>query len=418
MNAAIIALGSELLGTTKLDNNSLRITKELEKFGVSLIGKSTIGDDEESIEKNLEYWLTHAEIILLTGGLGPTTDDVTRSAVASALGKKLFLDTAIEKQLARRFSRMGRHMTEINRKQAMMIPGGQPLENGPGTAPGIRIKYKKTTIFLFPGVPREVQYMITTHLHPWLQEHTKMEKSKTVIHHAILKISCLPESEVEQLILPAYKEFGKEWITILGSPGEVTLRLKARGEESECQTRLTLMQQRLCELIGTPVFTTQDDESLEFVLGSLLKKHTKTIATAESCTGGLLAERLTRVPGSSDYFLGGHITYSDQSKVNFLGISHATIQKYGAVSKEIAMAMAKNIRLKYESDYGVGITGIAGPDGGSLTKPVGTVHICIVGSNKTLSRYEQRVFSGDRTRIRLQSAQWALEMLRQLLIKT
>ena len=406
MKAAIIALGSELLGTTKLDKNSLRITAELERFGVKLVEKSIIGDDEKPIGDTLKHWITHTDVIVLTGGLGPTTDDVTRSAVASALEKTLSLDPKLEEQLRRRFANMGRQMAEVNRKQAMMIAGGTTLENSRGTAPGIRIKHEGTTIFLFPGVPREVDYMIEKHLRPWLQEHATMRET---IERAVLKIACLPESEVEQRILPAYEQFGREWITILGAPGEVTLHLKAHGEEEDCQQKLQAMQERLRELIGAAVFTDQADWSLEQVVGELLANQKNTLATAESCTGGLLAERLTRIPGSSAYFLGGLVTYSDGSKTNLLGIPQETIQEHGAVSEAIARNMAERVRSIYGSDYGIGITGVAGPSGGSETKPVGTVHIALAGPVEKDSEHQHKRFPGDRDRVRLQSTQWRSE---------
>lgn len=415
MKAAIIALGSELLGTTKLDKNSLHITAELERFGVELIGKSTIGDDEKTIGDTLSHWITFTDMIVITGGLGPTTDDVTRNAVADALGKTLSPDPTLEEQLRRRFASMGRQMAEVNRKQAMMIEGGTTLNNSHGTAPGIRIEHEGTTIFLFPGVPREADHMIERHLRPWLQEHTSADGNQETIERAVLKIACLPESEVEQRILPAYEQFGREWITILGSPGEVTLHLKAHGKKNDCHQRLHAMQERLRELIGDAVFTDQTDWSLEQVVGQLLASQKKTLATAESCTGGLLAERLTRIPGSSAYFLGGLVIYSDGSKTDLLGIPPETIQEYGAVSEAVARAMAEKVRSIYGSDYGMGITGVAGPSGGSETKPLGTVHITLAGPQEKDIEHQHKRFPGNRDRIRLQSTQWALEMLRKKL---
>ena len=415
MKAAIIALGSELLGTTKLDHNSLRITEAFERFGVELVGKSTIGDNEHAIGDTLRYWITRADVIVTTGGLGPTTDDVTRSAVATALGKTLSLDQRLEEQLGRRFASMGRHMAAVNRRQAMMIEGGTTLDNAVGTAPGMRIEHEGTTMFLFPGVPREVDEMIGTHLIPWLHEQTSNNEHKAMISHAVLKVACLPESEVEQRILPAYEEFGRERITILGSPGEVVLDLTARGNDTDCNTMLRVMQDRLRELIGDAVFTDNAQWQLEHVVGTLLALRKQSLATAESCTGGLLAERLTRVSGSSAYFLGGVVTYSNDSKTDVLGIPKTAIDEHGAVSETVARAMARNVRSQYGSDYGIGITGVAGPSGGSATKPVGTVHITLIGHRDTDYEHHHKRFSGDRDRVRLQATQWALNMLRQAL---
>ncbi len=415
MKAAILALGSELLGTIKLDRNSLRITAELEHFGVELIGKSTIGDDETTIGDALKHWMEHADVIITTGGLGPTTDDLTRSAVATALGRTLSQDPELEAQLRRRFASLGRQMAEVNRRQAEIIEGGTTLSNARGTAPGMRIDHEGTTIFLFPGVPREADYMIEAHLRPWLQEHASANGITETIEHALLKIACLPESEVEQRILPAYEEFGREWITILGAPGEVTLHLKAQGEKPDCEKKLQTMQERLRELVGDSVFTNRANASLAHVVGELLTEKTKTIATAESCTGGLLAERLTRVPGSSAYFLGGLATYSYESKTDLLGIPTALILEHGAVSEPISNAMAQAVKAKYGSDYGIGITGVAGPTGGTDEKPIGTVHITLAGPAEADIEHQLKRFPGDRDRVRLQSTQWALHMLRKRL---
>ncbi len=415
MKAAIIALGSELLGITKLDKNSLHITAELEHFGVKLLGKSIIGDDEKTIGDTLKHWIPHTDMIIITGGLGPTTDDVTRDAVAEALGKALTPNPILEEQICRRFTSMGRQMADINRKQAMMIQGGTTLENARGTAPGIRIKHDGTTIFLFPGVPREADYMVETHLRPWLQKHASAGGNQKAIERAVLKVACLPESEVEQRIFPAYEEFGREWITILGSPGEVTLHLKTQGKKDHCQKQLQTMQERMRKLVGDAIFTDKADASLEHIVGELLTSQKKTLATAESCTGGLLAERLTRIPGSSAYFLGGLVTYSDNSKADLLEIPKDTIQKHGAVSEAVAKAMAQQVRIKYSSDYGIGITGVAGPDGGSETKPAGTIHITLAGPGDEDIEHQHKRFPGDRERVRSQSAQWALNILRQAL---
>lgn len=306
-------------------------------------------------------------------------------------------------------------MGEINCKQAMMIEGGTALENMCGIAPGICIEHQETTIFLLPGVPREVDHMIETYLNPWLKKHTSENGIQKRIERTMLKIACIPESEIEERILPAYKEFGREWITILGSPGEVILHLKAQGEETHRKTKLYTMQQRLRELIGNDVFSDQADWSLEKAVGHLLANQQNTLTTAESCTGGLLAERLTRISGSSDYFLGGIVPYSNKLKTALLGIKKEAMQKHGVVSKPIAIAMAQNVRLQYQSDYGIGLTGIAGPSGGSATKPVGTIHIALAGPDDKTITHHEKFFPGNRNSIRSQAAHWALNMLRQAL---
>ncbi|MEA2559064.1 MAG: nicotinamide-nucleotide amidase [Acidobacteriota bacterium] len=412
MKAAILAVGSELLGTDRLDTNSLRLTKLLERYGAQLRQKCVVGDSIEDISEELHSLVAKHDLVLVTGGLGPTSDDVTREATSQALGRGLRLDESILANLERRFREFGREMPAANRKQAEVIEGAELIPNHRGTAPGMKIEGEGSTLFLFPGVPVELEGMIESDLEPWLAERSGGDARETVT----IKIACLPESVVEERIVPAYAEFGRENITILFSPGEIRLQATAQGPETERKRRLEAMAARLRELVGDAVFCSREEDTLEGIVGELLRKAGATLTAAESCTGGLLAERITRVPGSSDYFLGGAVTYTNELKSQVLGVPEEMLREHGAVSEPVARAMAEGVRRIYRSDYGIGITGVAGPGGGSEAKPVGTVHVALAGPDR-IDHHRVR-FPGDRERVRLQSAQFALDMLRRRLLSS
>jgi nicotinamide-nucleotide amidase len=411
MRAAILAIGSELLGTERLDTNSLRLTAVLDRHGVELRKKAVVGDSEEELAVEVRNLLARVDLVLVTGGLGPTADDVTRPAVAAALGRGLHLDPEVLATLEERFRSFARRMPEVNRRQAEVIDGAVVLPNPRGTAPGLRVDADGVTIFLFPGVPYEMEGMIADQLEPWLAERSGGIARESVT----LKIAGLPESEVEERIAPAYDEFGRESITILASLGEIKLIATAAGPEEERAGRLAAMAERLATLAGSAVYTRQAEETLEKVVGDLLRQAGATLATAESCTGGLLAERLTRIPGSSDYFPGGVVTYSNAQKTRLLGVPEELLAEHGAVSEPVARAMAEGVRRALGTDYGAGITGVAGPGGGSEAKPVGTVHVAVAGPGGQVVHRRFR-FPGDRERIRWFASQLALEMLRRLLL--
>ena len=410
MRAAILAVGSELLGTERLDTNSLRLTRALARHGVELVRKAVAGDSEAEIADELAHTLPRVDLALVTGGLGPTSDDVTREAVAAALGRRLVLHAETLSRIERRFQAMGLRMAAVNRKQAEIVEGAEVLPNAHGTAPGMRIATAEgAVLYLFPGVPSELEAMIPEYLEPWLAERSGGAARET----AVLKVACVPESALEERIAPAYAEFGREAITILAKPGEIRLEMTATGPEAERRKRLAAMSARLAALAGEAVYADREADTLESVVGELLRRQGRTLTVAESCTGGLLAERLTRVPGSSDYFLGGAVVYTDALKTRLVGVPEALLAAHGAVSEEVARAMAEGVRRALESDYGIGITGVAGPGGGSAAKPVGTVHLAVAGPLGVAHR--QVRFPGDRERVRWQSSQLALEMLRRLL---
>jgi nicotinamide-nucleotide amidase len=418
MRAAILAVGSELLGTERLDTNSLRLTATLLCHGVDLRRKSVIGDIEEEIAAELRDTLPRVDLMLVTGGLGPTADDVTREAVAAALGRSLAPDPEVLAGIERRFQALGWTMPEVNRRQALVIAGAEVLANARGSAPGMRLQAGAATIFLFPGVPSELAGMVEDHLEPWLAPRSGGVSRET----AVLKVAGLPESLVEERIAPAYGEFGRESITILARPADVRLLATAAGPPAERQARLREMTARLAELVGDAVYSWREEDTLESVVGDLLRAAGATLTVAESCTGGLLGERLTAVPGSSAYFLGGVIAYDDRVKTAMLGVSPELLAAHGAVSEAAARAMAEGVRATLGSDYGAAVTGIAGPGGGSAEKPVGTVHLAVAGPPRAPGMAGVEVdhrrlrLPGDRERIRWQASQIALDMLRRRLL--
>jgi nicotinamide-nucleotide amidase len=411
MKAAIIAVGSEMLGSERLDTNSLRLSTLLARYGVELRRKSVVGDLEADLVAEIHALLPVFDLVIVSGGLGPTADDVTRPAVAAALDRGISIDEGVVEVIAERFARMGRKMAEVNRRQAEVIDGATVLANDRGSAPGLTLTEGRSTLFLFPGVPSELDAMCARYLEPWLAERT----GGAALESAVLKVACVAESTLEEWIAPSYDEFGREAITVLAKPGEIEVWATAAGEPAARQERLAVMKARLRELIGDSCYAEGPRASLEGTLGELLRRAGATLATAESCTGGLVAERLTRVPGSSDYFVGGAVTYSDRLKSELLGVPEALLAEHGAVSEPVVRAMAEGARTRLGADYAIAITGVAGPGGGSPEKPVGTVEIAIAGPGDGEVEAMRIRYPGDRERIRWISSQFALEMLRRRL---
>ncbi len=410
MQAAWIAVGSELLGTERLDTNALTIAALLRRHGVELRRKAAVGDVEDDLARELEPLLGAFPLVLVGGGLGPTADDVTREAVARVCGRELVHEPAVVAEIEEKFRRIGRRMPAVNARQAARLDGAELLANARGTAPGQRLAERGTTIFLLPGPPRELEGMLAAYVEPWLVAHAPGGGIET----AVLKVACLPESEVEERIAPAYAELGRERVTVLAKPGEIRIEVTARGTVEARRAELASALARLRELLGAVVFSDEDEE-LEAVVGGLLRAAGATVSTGESCTGGLVAARLTAVPGSSDYVLGGVVAYANAVKESLLGVSGETLRRHGAVSEEVARALAAGARQATGASYGIGITGVAGPGGGSEAKPVGTVHVALAGPGGPLAHREAR-FPGDRQRVRWQTSQLALELLRRELL--
>ncbi len=407
MDAEIIAVGSELLTSDRVDTNSLFLTEKLNALGIEVRLKTVVGDDRGRLAAALRGALTRSELIILTGGLGPTEDDINREVVTEVFGRRLREVPEIRRHLQERFARLGRPMPDNNLRQAMVPEGAEWLENGAGTAPGIWLEHEGRTVILLPGPPRELEPMFDAQCRPRLERLAPRAR----ILNRVYKIVGLAESEVDRRIADLYKPYQNPVTTILATPGAIEVHLRARaGSDQEAEALLTELGDKIELALGDHVFSTQG-ESLEEVVGMYLVMRQKTVAVAESCTGGLLSERLTRVPGSSRYFAGGAVCYSNELKTNLAGVPPKLIEENGAVSKAVAQALAEGIRTRTGASLGVGITGVAGPAGGTAEKPVGLVYIALADEYATQVR-EFR-FPGSRERVRFWASQAALEMIRR-----
>jgi nicotinamide-nucleotide amidase len=407
LNAEIIAVGSEMLTPFRLDTNSLWLTERLNSMGVEVKLKTVVGDDEARLEETVKDAMKRSEIVISTGGLGPTEDDITRKIFARALRRQLILEDAILEKIRARFARRRLPMPEINARQALIISGAQILENNNGTAPGMLITEGKCTVVLLPGPPREMKPMFDAAVAPVL----KQRAGDLLIVRRCLSIFGLTESRTDELAAPIYTKYKNPSTTILFKDGQIELHLTAQARSgSEGEALLDELSGQLDEALGEYIFSRRD-ETLEQVVGELLKLNRYTLATAESCTGGLLAGRITDVPGSSEYFLEGVVSYSNEAKAHLLGVPKKLIKEHGAVSEQVANAMASGIRKRAGSTFGVGVTGIAGPGGGSEEKPVGLVYIALADDTQATAR--KFIFPGDRQFIRTLSVNAALDMIRR-----
>jgi nicotinamide-nucleotide amidase len=406
MKAEIIAVGSELLTPDRLDTNSLFLTEELNKLGVEITRKSVVGDNRENLRAAFAEALERVEFIITSGGLGPTEDDLTRETVAELLGRKLIRNDEVLRAIEARFRSFKREMPEINVRQAMVPEGAEVLDNPRGTAPGLWLESRGRIVVLLPGVPRELKALFLEQVLPRLARRV----SGIRLLHRELRITGLGESHVEQLVAPIYKRYPDVHTTILSAPGEVQLHLRMWTDNAAAaQKTLDEIVQGFDIALTDRIFS-RDGSTLDEVVAHLLMLNNTTISAAESCTGGLFAQRLTSVAGSSVYFLGGVVCYSNELKTAWADVPGALIQTKGAVSSEVATALADGIRHRAGSMLGVGITGIAGPGGGSEEKPVGTVHIAL--SSATGVKERRLHFPGDREMIRTQASQAALDMVR------
>jgi nicotinamide-nucleotide amidase len=410
--ASILAVGSELLGTTRLDTNSLFLTGELEAIGIRVVRKACVVDGWDDLLAELTFALSRAPLLCVTGGLGPTEDDRTKEAVAALLGRKLVRDGEILERLRERFRKRGREMPEVNAKQADVVEGAVVLPNRRGTAPGYLVEDDGKTIVLLPGVPWEMKAIFTESVRAHLTGGTVPPG----VHRRVLKVAGLGESAVEELVRPVYEAHRGHDVTILASaPGEVQLHFAASGTPEEAGRELDVLEADFRSAVGPALFG-RDDETLEGVVGGLLRGAGMTLAVAESCTGGMVASRITDVAGSSAYFLGGAVTYANEAKTELLGVSPATLETHGAVSEEVAREMAAGVRHRLGAAVGLALTGIAGPGGGTSEKPVGTVHLALDAEDGAC-RHERLVFPGDRVMVRRWTTSAALGMIRAWLME-
>jgi nicotinamide-nucleotide amidase len=413
--AAIVAVGSELLTPSKVDTNSLHITEQLNQLGLDVVVKAVVGDSRDELTHTIRALLERVDLLILCGGLGPTDDDVTREAVAAALGRPLAEDDAITVRLHERFKARGfaMPMPEINRRQAMVPAGAIVIENTKGSAPGLWIDHDGKSVVLLPGPPRELKPMLAALVEGRLRGRASGEP----LVRRVVRIAGRIESDVDQVLQPLYHEWAAASpaiaATILSAPGAIELHLSARASSPDVVAEaLTHAVQRVVEVIGADVYST-DGRKLEQVVGDLLAARGLHIAVAESCTGGMITSRLTDVSGSSRYVDQSIITYSNEAKIELLGVPPALLKEHGAVSEPVALAMADGMRVRARADVGVGVTGIAGPTGGTPEKPVGMVVIAVVTAAERRSRTFR--FYGERELVKFQASQSALDMVRRLL---
>jgi nicotinamide-nucleotide amidase len=407
MDAEIVAIGSELLTPFRSDTNSLYLTARLNEIGIELVRKTIVGDARIQLTDAIASSWSRADIVITMGGLGPTADDLTRECVAEVLGRTMFTDESIAKQLAARFQARGMTMPQVNLRQAMVITGATVLPNSRGTAPGQWIEHNRKHIILLPGPPRELEQMFVDAVLPTLRQRVP----RTFLRRRQLRMTGLTESAAEEIAAPIYTQYTNPVTTILASLGEIQLHLTSSADnEAEAEARVDSLAAQLEAALGSVVFS-NDGRALEEVVGGALKKSGASLAVAESCTGGLLGERITCVAGSSAYFVGGVISYADAAKRELLQVPDAVLDQHGAVSEPTARLMAEGVRSQMGATYSLAITGIAGPGGASADKPVGLVYIALAGPQTTVS--ERKKFSGERQPIRWQASQAALDLLRR-----
>jgi len=414
VDAEIIAIGSELLTPYRQDTNSLYLTEHLNQLGVEVAFKTVVGDKRAHLVQVAKTALGRADLLIFMGGLGPTEDDLTREAVAAALRLDLSRDPDLVAALYARFAALRRKMPENNERQCDVIAGAAVLPNEKGTAPGqwIEGEYEghKKIILLLPGPPWELKLMF---------EKQVMERLRTALPPAfiatrIIKVAMVPESTCDARIAPIYKKYEDVQTTILADAGEIQLHLRSRGNSlASAQQRVNELAAEIENELGDTVFST-GGESLEQIVGYLLQMRGSTVAVAESCTGGMIAEYLTSVSGSSRYFVGGAVVYSNEMKTKMADVPPALIEKHGAVSKEVAAALAEGIRCRSHSSFGVGVTGVAGPTGGTEEKPVGLVFHALADGKET--EVVERKYIGDRERVRRWATRQALDLVRRKLM--
>jgi nicotinamide-nucleotide amidase len=414
VNAEIIAVGSELLTPFRMDTNSLFLTEQINQLGVEIVFKSVVGDDLKRLVAAAQHALFRSEIVIFTGGLGPTEDDLTREAVAEALGVPLRRDETVLAAIEQRFASRSWKMSPNNAKQADVLEGAVVLPNPNGTAPGQwmsgRFDGRERIVILLPGPPHELKPLFETEC----QERLRSKLPPAFLATRVLKVAMLGESQVDARVAPIYKRYTEVQTTILAGPGEIELHFKSRAETMEAaQARVDEAADAVEEELDDAVFS-RNGESLEQIVGYWLQMRNATLAVAESCTGGLLGERITSVGGSSRYFAGGAIVYSNAVKTELAGVPADMIERHGAVSREVAAALAEGIRYRCDASFGIGITGVAGPSGGTPEKPVGLVFHALAGDTGT--DVIERNFPGDRKRIRRFATTLALDMLRRKLM--
>ena len=398
-----------MLTPFRIDTNSLWLTEQLNALGVEVKLKTIIGDDETRLEETIRDAMKRSEIVISTGGLGPTEDDVTKKVFARVLGRELAVHEATLESIRTRFARRNMEMPANNIRQAMLMTGAELLVNNNGTAPGQLVQQGNCTVVLLPGPPREMKPMFTEAVAPVLRQRV----GELFILRRQLNVYGLSESKADELAAPLYLAYSNPTTTILAKNGQIEFHLTAQArQEAEAVTLLDELATKMKAALGDYVYA-EGDATLEQTVGDLLRTHGATLATAESCTGGLLAGRLTEVPGSSDYFIAGVVSYANEAKQDLLNVPRELLETHGAVSEPVAAAMARGIRARAATTYGIGITGIAGPGGGTEEKPVGLVYLALADANECKVR--KLLLPGDRQLVRTLAVNAALDLLRRKL---
>jgi len=411
MNAEIVSIGTELLLGHTVNTNAAYLSKELAKAGVNVYYHTVVGDNRKRLHSALKQALKRSELIITTGGLGPTVDDITVEALSRVSKRKLVFKPQILRRLKLKFSKRGLAFPEVNRRQAYIPEGAIAMRNPSGTAPGLILKMAKSRFLIaLPGVPGEMKDITQTGLIPFLKRKLK---TKVIIVSKTLKTVGLPESAVNEKVTDLLKLGPEVTVGIYPYPGQVDLRITARAVNKSAANKLIGgVEKEIRQRLGNIIYG-KDKDTLEAVVGKLLKKHKKNLAVAESCTGGLVTHRITNIPGSSAYFLLGITAYSNRIKSAQLGIHSQIIKKHGAVSQKVALSLAEGARRLAKSNVALGITGIAGPTGGTKSKPVGTVYIALTANN--FQQVKKHLFLGNREAIKQKTSQAAFDILRRYL---
>ena len=412
MNAEIIAVGSELLTPERVDTNSLFLTQELNQIGIEVTTKYVVGDDRERLAETVRRAAARSEFVFVSGGLGPTEDDVTRDAVALALDRKLIYHPGITEAIEARFRKMipTRKLPEINKRQAFVIDGAEILANDRGTAPGQWVDYRDCSVVLLPGPPHELKAMFLKQC----AARVERRAPKLAIETLVLRVAGMSESDLDQTIAPIYTKYSNPVTTVLAHAGDIQVHLRARCSTPMESAALVLeLGNQIERALGDRVYSRNGDP-LEVTVGTMLRGLGATLAVAESATGGGLAERITTVPGSSEYFVGGFITYTRRLKTQLLGVLPEILDQYGPVSKETAEAMAVGARNRTGATYALAITGNAGPSTDGEQAPVGMMYVALADPLGVSS--VNRQFLADRERVRQFTGQMALDFLRKRLM--
>ncbi|MDF2500724.1 MAG: Competence-damaged protein [Anaerosporomusa subterranea] len=403
MIAEIISTGTELLLGQIVNTNAQYLAKKMNELGIDVLHQSTVGDNPSRMAEVIAHALERSDLVVTTGGLGPTLGDITKEVTARLLNRAMYLHKPSESRIRQIFASRNMLMPESNLRQAMMPEAAIIIDNDRGTAPGVILEESDKTIIHLPGPPQEMQWMFETAIVPYFRQRFGLQ---SVIVSRVLRTFGVSESALEEKIKDFVLAQSNPTLALLARSGEIHLRLTAKGQtEAEATERIATLEQALRSRVGEAIFGI-DDETLELVTGRQLSENNLTIALAESCTGGLVTSRLTDIPGSSRYLIGSLVSYSNQIKREILGVSEQILTDCGAVSEETAILMAKQVRERFMTDIGVGVTGIAGPDGATATKPVGLVYIAVVGAQGVECVKHQ--FSGQRTGIKQRAANAAL----------